>query len=362
MLARLVHILSGQEPSTYQKSKSHVSFVVWLVGFGVDVIERNHVLMAQDDARQSLLSRNGVPANFSGNTALQRRKSWCGETSALLNKSISLGENNIQSLLRSGSSIDQQEIRFKQVFVLLVAYLGAGTVCFYLVRHQIEGKKTNGIFDAMYFCVVTMTTTGYGDLVPRSTLAKLIACIYVFTGMALAGFTLGKAADYLVEKHEILFVKAMSKIEKVGSAEILKEAKVHKAKYKFLMSTVMLLVLIIVGILFLILVEKLKPVDAFYCVCSTITTLGYGDESFSTGVGRIFAVFWILSSTLCLAQFFLCLTELYTESRQKSRIERALTRNLTFSDLEAADLDHDRKVRCGWFYDFGLKKSELGKL
>lgn len=283
--------------------------------------------MAEDDVRQSLLSRNAVPATA--------------------NRSISLVGNDIQSLLRLGSSIDQQEIRFKQVFLWLVAYLGVGTVCFYLVRHHIEGKKTNGIFDAMYFCVVTMTTTGYGDLVPRSALAKLLACIYVFTGMALAGFILGKAADYLVEKHEILFVKAISRIEKVGSAEVLRKAEVHKAKYKFLMSTVMLFVLILVGILFLVLVEKLKFVDVFYCVCSTTTTLGYGDESFSTGAGRIFAVFWILSSTLCLAQFFLYLTELYTENRQRSRIEWALTRKLTFSDLEAADLDHDRKVRCG---------------
>ncbi|KAJ8754832.1 hypothetical protein K2173_015344 [Erythroxylum novogranatense] len=34
--------------------------------------------------------------------------------------------------------------------------------------------------------------------------------------------------------------------------------------------------------------------DSFYCVFSTITTLGYGDQSFSTTAGPSFAIFWIL--------------------------------------------------------------------
>ncbi|KAM1062249.1 hypothetical protein ACFX2A_027164 [Malus domestica] len=36
------------------------------------------------------------------------------------------------------------------------------------------------------------------------------------------------------------------------------------------------------GTIFLDTVEKLSLVDAFYCVYSTIITLGYGDKSFST--------------------------------------------------------------------------------
>ena len=45
-----------------------------------------------------------------------------------------------------------------------------------------------------------MTTVGYGDLVSNSTIAKLLACLYVYTGMALGGLILSKAADYIVEK------------------------------------------------------------------------------------------------------------------------------------------------------------------
>lgn len=91
--------------------------------------------------------------------------------------------------------------------------------------------------------------------------------------------------------------------------------------------------------------EELSLIDALYCVCATITTLGYGDESFATARGRMFAVFWILSSTVCLAQFFFYLTELYTERRQRSLLKWVLNRKLTFADIEVADLDNDNVVR-----------------
>ncbi len=34
----------------------------------------------------------------------------------------------------------------------------------------------------MYFSVVTMTTTGFGDIVPKSGLAKLVVCVQILFG------------------------------------------------------------------------------------------------------------------------------------------------------------------------------------
>lgn len=308
--------------------------------------------LMDSDAKEALLSDIVDSFQFHEKKALQRRRSTnrryssSTTTSSVLTSNVPLLQNEAEPQLHCDpSKFSTQQFNLKKAIVLLIAYLFGGTLCFFLVKNQIKGKKTNGIIDAMYFSVVTMTTVGYGDLVPHSILAKLLASVYVFTGVALAGILLGKAADYMLEKQEILLVKAIYMSEKVGQEEIVKEVETNKVKYKFITVGAFLLVLIIVGIFFLYLVEKLEFLDAFYCVCSTITTLGYGDESFSSGVGRIFAVFWIVGSTICLAQFYLYLAELYTEGRQRSLMKWVLTRKLTYSDLEEADLDHDKVVR-----------------
>ncbi|XP_010252751.1 PREDICTED: two pore potassium channel a-like [Nelumbo nucifera] len=262
-------------------------------------------------------------------------------------------------LPRSESIFGKFHPSFVQVVLFLTLYLGVGTICFALVNKPIKGKKTNEILDAVYFCVVTMTTVGYGDLVPDSTPTKLLACAFVFMGMALVGLILSNAADYLVEKQEVLLVKALHMYQ-IGTIDILKEVETKRVKYKFLVILILLLLLIMVGTIFLNKVENLDLVDAFYCVCSTITTLGYGDKSFSTEMGRIFAVFWILTSTICLAQFFLYFAELNTEHRQHLLVKWVLTRRMTSVDLEAADLDDDGVVGAAEFIIYKLK--EMGKI
>ncbi|KAM7270511.1 hypothetical protein ACFE04_029725 [Oxalis oulophora] len=316
--------------------------------------------MDQHEVNQSLLSDNhsaDSPVTINGTKAFQRirhRRNSGPDSACPKQNAVQLPLLNLEPIF------EKQKFSFKLVSILLTTYLGIGTLCFYFVGDQIDGKKTNGLLDAIYFCVVTMTTVGYGDLVPRSSLAKLLSCVYVFIGMALVGLILSKAADYIVEKQEVLMAKVVHLYDKISPAEILKEVETYKVNYKFLMAAALLFILMVMGITFLMLVENMKFVDAFYCVCSTITTLGYGDESFSTGFGRGFAVVWILSSTICLAQFFYYLAELYTERRQRSLVNWVLTRKLTSTDLEEADLDHDKSVSPAEFVIYTLK--EMGKI
>ena len=76
--------------------------------------------------------------------------------------------------------------RFWLVGILLLAYLLAGTAAFYLAMDDMSGDRSgNRALDALYFCVVTMTTVGYGDIVPSSDVAKLLACVFAFAGVAL---------------------------------------------------------------------------------------------------------------------------------------------------------------------------------
>ncbi|CAN1290411.1 Two-pore potassium channel 1 [Linum perenne] len=313
--------------------------------------------MACNDPREPLLSRPADPnplisAVHAPKRRVLRRVRSAPQADFVPPAPVGKGKDN-ELISRPDTISGQLHPSLKKVAVCLAIYLGLGTLSFYIVRNDIKGKKTNDLLDALYFCVVTMTTVGYGDLVPSSSATKLLACLFVFSGMALVAFIMSKAADYLVEKQEVLLVKAMHLRDKAGPSEILKEIETNK-------TAGILSVLMIIGSMFLYYLEGLGLVDSFYCICSTITTLGYGDKSFSTSGGRLFAVIWIVVSTIGLAQLFLYIAEVFTESRQRALVRWVLTRKMTTVDLEAADFDSDGNVGCTEFVLYKLK--EMGKI
>ncbi|EEF33071.1 two-pore potassium channel 1 [Ricinus communis] len=244
--------------------------------------------------------------------------------------------------------------------VALAVYLGVGTLSFYTVLDDMKGKKSSPMIDALYFTVVTMTTVGYGDLVPNTTYIKGLSCVFVVIGMALVGLIMGKAADYIVEKQEMLLVKAISKHKKYGPFKIMKEVETYKISYKCLLAMAVLSILMLVGTIFLFTVEDMDFIDSIYCICTTITTLGYGDKAFSTAGGRLFAVIWILTSTIGLGQFFMYVAEVFTESRQRALVNWVLTRGMTNLNPNAADIDNDGVVEVAEFAVHKLK--EMGKI
>lgn len=314
-----------------------------------------------DNTRKPLLTgSSNPPKDANGDKDPPRKKRFRRCKSAPPTDYVRSLEDNATSIPHSQSIFGNLHPSFKKVAAYLSVYLGVGTLCFYIVRHQIQGKKTSGIVDALYFCIVTMTSVGYGDLVPGSTLVKMLACAFVFSGMAMVALILSKAADYLVEKQESLLVRALHMRRKLSQRDIMKEFETKKVYHKCLVVLALLLMLMATGTTFLVLVEEKGVIDAFYCVCCTITSLGYGDQSFSTEGGRIFAVFWILASTLCLGQFFLHVAELNTERRRGALSKWVLTRWVTPMDLEAADIDHDGVVEAAEFILYKLK--EMGKI
>ncbi|XP_059444527.1 two-pore potassium channel 1-like [Corylus avellana] len=285
--------------------------------------------------------------------APRRRKSW-------ISKSASFAHSVSMETIGSVPTPGKLDPNLVHVAIFLVVYLTVGTLCFYHLGPQMKGKKTSAIVDTFYFCIVTMATVGYGDLVPDSVLTKLLACAFAFTGMALVAVVMNKAADYLIKKQEDLVVNALNMQLDVGPTEIRKEVRTKGVRYRCLLVFILLLVLIFVGTTFLATVEKLDLIDAFYCACVTITTLGYGDQSFKTKGGRIFAVFWILISTITLAQFFVYIAELNTESRHWELVKRVLSRKMTEADVEAADLDQDNSLQTAEFILYKLQ--EMGKI
>ena len=68
-----------------------------------------------------------------------------------------------------------------QFFILLVTVLQL-IVVGVLFYHFYEGMA---LIDAYYFTVITLTTVGYGDITPTTTIGKIFTTFYVFFGIGI---------------------------------------------------------------------------------------------------------------------------------------------------------------------------------
>ena len=59
-----------------------------------------------------------------------------------------------------------------------IAVIAIGSVVYMVLEHW-------GPIDAVYFCVVTLATVGYGDLHPTTDAGKIFTVIYILSGLGI---------------------------------------------------------------------------------------------------------------------------------------------------------------------------------
>lgn len=90
------------------------------------------------------------------------------------------------------------------VFLIAVFYVFLTALIMYNVEprvNPITGENTfNGFFDALYWATVTLTTVGYGDMVPVTDFGHLVSMISSLFGVAIIALPSGViTASYLDE-------------------------------------------------------------------------------------------------------------------------------------------------------------------
>lgn len=72
-----------------------------------------------------------------------------------------------------------------------------------LLVYIIENERNNGfntLFDSIWWTIVTVSTVGYGDRFPVSTIGRLIAILIMFLGVGAMGMVTGRIASFLLER------------------------------------------------------------------------------------------------------------------------------------------------------------------
>ncbi|MBN2141659.1 MAG: NAD-binding protein [Desulfovibrionaceae bacterium] len=80
----------------------------------------------------------------------------------------------------------------------IVVLLSPSTAGFYVF--ELRGGGRGGLLDAMWWTVVTMTTVGYGDVVPVTAGGRIMGVVVMLSGIGLVSTLTGGLASLLVER------------------------------------------------------------------------------------------------------------------------------------------------------------------
>lgn len=264
----------------------------------------------------------------------------------------------------------------RQAAFLLVIYLSLGVVVYSFNRDHFSGVETHPVVDALYFCIVTMCTIGYGDIAPITPFTKVFACIFVLMGFGFIDILLSGVVNYVLDLQESLILAGtqVQRQRQLASHDrgrssgfsVCMDCIVDVAKGRMRIRLKVGLALGVVflciglGSLVLYFLEHLDWIDSIYLSVMSVTTVGYGDRAFKTLPGRLFASIWLLFSTLAVARAFLYLAEARIDKRHRRITNWVLQREITIEDLLAADTNNNGFIRKSEYVIYKLK--EMGKI
>lgn len=133
--------------------------------------------------------------------------------------STSVSRNQFQIFIKNFFSLDFLKIILLLFFVIFCF----GTILWIVERKNNQNQFRPGIMgllDGLWWSAVTMTTVGYGDKAPKTTLGKGIAIVWMFTAVIIiSGFTATIASTLTVNSlaSQIESMEDMKAIKKIGT-------------------------------------------------------------------------------------------------------------------------------------------------
>ncbi|XP_065859869.1 two-pore potassium channel 5 [Euphorbia lathyris] len=269
----------------------------------------------------------------------------------------------------------------RQAIFLLSMYLLLGVVIYSFNRDNFSGVETHPVVDALYFCIVTMCTIGYGDIAPLTSGTKAFACVFVLVGFGFIDILLSGLVNYVLDLQESMILAGiqMGKTSKkhnhhhdnhdhhhhhqgFSAKNYIVDVEKGRMRIRLKVGLALGVVVLCIGIgaLVLYFVENMDLIDSIYLAVMSVTTVGYGDRAFKTLPGRLFAALWLLFSTLAVARAFLYLTEARIDKRHRRITKWVLHRDITVEDLLAADTNNNGFISKSEYVIYKLK--EMGKI
>jgi voltage-gated potassium channel len=115
--------------------------------------------------------------------------------------------------------------------VISALVVGSSGIAIYLIESPHEDAQITNLVDAFWWASATVTTVGYGDVVPVTELGRVMGIVLMFVGIAIIGTFISALGALLIgsrlKKHETvesstkaLIIKKISDIENLEKNEV----------------------------------------------------------------------------------------------------------------------------------------------
>lgn len=233
--------------------------------------------------------------------------------------------------------------------------------------------------DSVYLMAQILTTVGYGDpaaMMPTTGFGYLFMTCYVLMSvMMLAGFA-GTAVDGFLEgqDHRIKGV-----VDRMAEGTAYREfGKRHPGLRKFLRAFLIWAVIVAVGVAFFTCwegegdplpdrsgIRQYTALEALYMSVITLTTVGFGDKTPRTEVGKLFAAAWMLVGSAALANMAAKFAAVFLQAQRKYGLsmleQQTLERILLDTHVQASQRNRMQLVQLVAEKRIDLKTTTVAK-
>ncbi|KAJ1444007.1 hypothetical protein B484DRAFT_389147, partial [Ochromonadaceae sp. CCMP2298] len=216
-------------------------------------------------------------------------------------------------------------------WLALIVICSAVTIGFY---DWVEGWST---IDSILFVCITITTIGYGNLVPSSDASRLFTIVCMFVGILIIFSTIKHVVHTMARTIKKRLLPGMNLQRYVSGVAIV--------------SGGLFVFVVLVGTVFIQINESTTFVMALYFIVSTATTVGYGDTPITHLSTKIFLIFYTLASPIAMTFAFDNILCLGARLRRQKRIHDILTSNMPMGAVlvdfaaERRQLEHRMRKR-----------------
>jgi len=108
--------------------------------------------------------------------------------------------NNSLSILKKVIQKKKEDLMISYVLLFLILYISS--VLMYYIENAAQPDIFSSIPHAMWWGVATLTTIGYGDIVPITLVGKIISGLIAIVGIGFVGLPTGILASGFIEQYQ----------------------------------------------------------------------------------------------------------------------------------------------------------------